>query len=235
MRRVYITTSDSLTMNMFLDKGWSIVVTPEDADLICFTGGADVSPFLYGERPHKTTHFSAYRDNNEIGIWKKMPPKLPKVGICRGAQLGNVLCGGSLWQNVDNHHGKHAAKDLTGVIHPSLIMLSSDHHQMCKLTSEAMIFTVAKKSFCKEGDVCVRETRNFNNWEDPEAFFYDNFNFLGVQFHPEWDGYPMAERCTNYFFQLMDLCFDFEDDDDELPAYSMSQVPTDERGIPILG
>ncbi len=233
MPRVYISTPCSDTLDMFLAKGWTIALNPEHSDLLCFTGGADVSPFLYGERPHQTTHFSSLRDNKEIALWKSKPPKFPKIGICRGAQLGNVLCGGSLWQNVDNHEGRHPAKDLSGLMSPGLIMVSSSHHQMCRLTPEALPLAVAKRSLFKEGERLMKSYGSFNNWDDPEAFFYDNFNFLGVQFHPEWSGYPMHERCTDYFFQLLDLCFDFEDDDEHIDK--VHQVPRDERGIPILG
>jgi gamma-glutamyl-gamma-aminobutyrate hydrolase PuuD len=234
MRNVYLSTADSDMIQMFLDNKWGIALKPEAADLICFTGGADVSPFLYGERPHSTTHFSAARDNKEVSLWKSLPPKTPKVGICRGAQLGNVLCGGTLWQNVDNHEGEHPARDLSGIIKPALMMVSSSHHQMCKLTKEALVLTVAKKSSRKEGETALKTYGDFNNWDDPEGFFYDNFNFLGVQFHPEWQGYTMHERCTDYFFKLLDFCFDFERDDAR-DTKGMQEVPRDERGVPILG
>jgi gamma-glutamyl-gamma-aminobutyrate hydrolase PuuD len=219
---------------MFLNRGWAISFDLSQCDLICFTGGADVSPFLYGERPLPDTHFSSSRDNKEITLWKSKPPKFPKVGICRGAQLGNVLCGGSLWQDVNNHNVRHPAKDHSGLLTPALVMVSSVHHQMCRLTSDALLLASSNRALIKKSE---HETKNLgmvNGWEDPEAFFYDNFNFLGVQFHPEYTGYPMAERCTNYFFMLLDLCFDFEDDDERL-VNAVQEVPRDERGIPVLG
>src|SRR5688572_9825132 len=218
MKRVYISTFDREVGEMFLKRGWTISHAIEYCDLVCFTGGADVSPFLYGERPHKETHFSSARDNNEIQLWKKLPPQFPKVGICRGAQLGNVLCGGSLWQHVDNHQVRHPIKDLLGVapvLNASKMMLAtSSHHQMCKLTQEAKLYAVCNRSMRLEsGDSGVYKQYgaqvNRNDWEDVEAFHYDNFNFLGVQFHPEWDGAPF---CTEYFFKLLEHDFDFEDD-----------------------
>lgn len=137
MKRVLVSNSDSLIEEMFRERGWEVANSIESCDLVVFSGGADINPFIYGERPLEVTRFSTARDNMEIGLWKTLPPKFPKVGICRGAQLGNVLCGGTLWQHVDNHGSRHPIKDLTGIAKPHLLVASSVHHQMCRLTSDA--------------------------------------------------------------------------------------------------
>jgi gamma-glutamyl-gamma-aminobutyrate hydrolase PuuD len=235
MKRVLVSNSDSLIREMFRERGWKIANSIESCDLVVFSGGADINPFIYGERPLDVTRFSTARDNMEIGLWKTLPPKFPKVGICRGAQLGNVLCGGTLWQHVDNHGSRHPIKDLTGIAKPHLLVASSVHHQMCRLTSDAILFATANRATTKKSEhellTYGRLTQSHNDWEDPEAFFYDNFNFMGVQFHPE---YPGIDRCRDYFFKLLDLCFDFEDEE-ETPIETVHEVPTDERGIPVLG
>lgn len=213
MQKVFVTTDDKLVKHMFQRAGWRIASAySEDFDLICFTGGADINPFLYGERPLPGTEWSTKRDNLEIQYWKRLEPQFPKVGICRGAQLGNVLCGGRLWQDVDNHEGGgHYVKDFWwDGIDPKTnlarinFQVSSSHHQMCDLTDDAMLLAAANRTTIKQRE---NEMKRYgikvdkNQFFDPEAFFYTNFNFLGVQFHPEYSGYP---QCTDYFWDLLD-------------------------------
>ena len=75
--------------------------------LIAFMGGTDIQPKLYGENPIAETESpDAYRDAKEIDLYKTYE-NIPKLGICRGAQLINVLNGGSLYQDVDGHEYGH--------------------------------------------------------------------------------------------------------------------------------
>lgn len=233
MKRVYVSNGDPSVEEMFTKRGWIASKSLKFADLLCFTGGADISPFLYGERPLPRTSYSSNRDNTEIGLWKSVDPSFPKVGICRGAQLGNVLCGGSLWQHVDNHMIRHPVKDLSGIREAenrhAMLMVSSVHHQMCRPTKEAMILATSNRSMHKEAEGVSKTYGQMlttrNEYEDVEAFYYDNFNFLGVQFHPEFQG---VETCTKYFFDLIDFCFDFEEDDDRDTDKEVSDMPQGE-------
>lgn len=209
MKRIYLTSNDVRTKEMFEREGWWITKRLDDADAVCFTGGADVSPFLYGERPLKETAFNGPRDNLEIKIWKSVPKSLPKIGISRGAQFGNVMCGGKLWQHVDNHLSKHPIKDILNLSGSKngLLMASSAHHQMCQLTDEALLLASSNRAQCKVSEDMVTwfgSVANKNEWEDPEAFYYDSHNFLGVQFHPE---YQNSEACRKLFFNMIEFCY----------------------------
>lgn len=206
--RVFVTWDDPLVKHMFKEKGWEIETDfSKPFDLLCLPGGIDINPFLYGERPTHTKFFNTRRDNCEIKYWKGVPSTLPKVGICRGAQLGNILCGGSLWQNVDNHMGKHMVKDFAFTDRWKYLIVSSDHHQMCRITDDALLLAAGKASTKKEAESDHKSYGiqvGYNAYEDPEAFYYDNFNFLGVQFHPE---YTPFKQCREYFWDLVDECF----------------------------
>src|SRR5262245_15532218 len=130
MKKYYIVGLEPSVDKLFKKRGYESVDNEEDADFVIFTGGADIYPYLYGERPlNDRCYYSLKRDQEEIRLFKKLPPKMPKVGICRGAQLFNILCGGSLWQHVDRHLGvsTHPIKDFaTGRI----LNINSVHHQM---------------------------------------------------------------------------------------------------------
>lgn len=57
----------------------------EDAQLVVFTGGEDVTPSLYGCKKHKTTYSNLKRDQDEQAIFNKIDPKKQVcLGICRG-------------------------------------------------------------------------------------------------------------------------------------------------------
>jgi putative glutamine amidotransferase len=65
-------------------------------------GGRDVEPARYGQEPLETTEQSdTRRDNTEdLVLGAAIAAGLPILGICRGAQMLNVHCGGTLIQHV---------------------------------------------------------------------------------------------------------------------------------------
>lgn len=164
-------------------------------DAVIFTGGEDISPFLYGESPIPGTHTNIRRDLREVHIYKNLPVSMPKIGICRGGQLLNVLCGGRMWQNVDNHARPHEVKLFTG----DTIRVSSTHHQMMIPTDNAFVIGWGKEATSKQRqdeEHIVHE----NNWEDAEILYYENMNTLCFQPHPEYINY---EDCTHAFVELV--------------------------------
>jgi len=71
-------------------------------DGLLLTGGDDLVPGRYGEAPHPTVvNVDAARDDFEIGlVTAAREHNLPIFGICRGIQVLNVACGGTLVQDV---------------------------------------------------------------------------------------------------------------------------------------
>ena len=73
-------------------------------------GGSDVDPALYGERPHPTVYgVDPDADRYEIAaVHAALAADAPIIGICRGMQVMNVACGGTLVQDLGAktiHHG----------------------------------------------------------------------------------------------------------------------------------
>lgn len=99
----------------------------EEADIVYFTGGADVTPSLYGCKKHHTTYNNLERDLEEKEIFNRMRLDQIAVGSCRGSQLLCILNGGILIQNCRNHAiwGTHMITDGTDE-YP----ITSTHHQM---------------------------------------------------------------------------------------------------------
>ena len=71
-------------------------------DGLMLTGGGDVDPELYGEKPHDTFQAAETgRDAFEIALARAAIAKgMPLLAICRGMQVLNVAMGGTLVQDI---------------------------------------------------------------------------------------------------------------------------------------
>ncbi len=151
------------------------------------SGGFDVSPLLYNEQPHsKLGETYVYTDHCHIGITKKaIAAKKPFFGICRGHQVLNVACGGTLFQDVGiygdviKHVQTGSYSDISHVVkvkkgsklfelYGEEMLTNSFHHQSVKVLGEGLT-AVAHAS---DGII--------------EAIELQNHPFcMGVQWHPE--------------------------------------------------
>jgi putative glutamine amidotransferase len=92
----------------------ALVLSPDDAvagepdqlldmlDGLMLAGGSDIDPAGYGAAPHpETSGANAERDRFEIALARAaLARDMPVLGICRGMQLLNVACGGTLTQHL---------------------------------------------------------------------------------------------------------------------------------------
>jgi putative glutamine amidotransferase len=80
-------------------------------DGLVITGGRDVDPAAYGQAPHPRTDEPALdRDAWEFALVRgALARGLPLLGICRGAQVLNVVLGGTLHQHLPDvvGHNQH--------------------------------------------------------------------------------------------------------------------------------
>ncbi|HEY9660041.1 MAG TPA: gamma-glutamyl-gamma-aminobutyrate hydrolase family protein, partial [Allocoleopsis sp.] len=130
MKKVCIINGGDTYRRMFTDMGFTPCDTLDEADLVCFTGGADVSPELYGHKEHPSTFASKFRDEEEMVLYKEaVKLQKPLVGICRGGQFLNVMSGGEMYQDVTKHTMSH---DLTDLETGEVVYVTSTHHQMMK-------------------------------------------------------------------------------------------------------
>ncbi len=208
MLKVYVERQEQDYEQMFIDNGWEVVDDLKKANLLCLTGGDDVSPSRYGEANHPATYNSNRRDEDtEELVNIATSSNIPIVGVCRGSQFLCVYGGGRLWQDVDRHAigGTHPIRDMfTG----DLINVSSTHHQQHRPSANAIIVAVASPqlSTVKTTDLkayYVEEWREASNIsQDVEVFFYEDKKLLGCQFHPEY--FNKDEPCQKYFFKLIE-------------------------------
>jgi putative glutamine amidotransferase len=95
--------------------GVALLMPPDDAvaehpgvllerlDGLLLAGGRDIDPLTYGARPDPhTTEPSPARDRFELALASAaLERDMPVLGVCRGMQMLNVACGGTLQQHVE--------------------------------------------------------------------------------------------------------------------------------------
>lgn len=145
-----------------------------DFDALLLTGGGDVDPRLYGEKPKKETY--GVNETRDLAEWMALDEAkergVPVLGICRGHQLMVVHNGGRLKQHITGHRGiDHPVGTEAGTRFRELVgetmMTVSLHHQVALRHGRG--FRPAARS--KEGYI--------------EAVESTDGRCLGVQFHPE--------------------------------------------------
>ena len=99
--------------------GLALLLPPDDAaaehpaelidrlDGLLLAGGRDVDPLSYGARPlPETGEPSPERDRFELGlVTAALERDMPVLGVCRGMQVLNVACGGTLAQHLEGEVG----------------------------------------------------------------------------------------------------------------------------------
>lgn len=182
--------------------GLAPVVVDKTVDLgdfagLVLPGGGDLDPSIYGG-----AHCDAVYDVNpdqdalDLGLARAAQlTGLPTLGICRGAQVLNVAAGGTLIADlapgaVEHLHRPGPGETLDFLWHPvtlapsrlrehlgvDQITVASGHHQGIDRLGTGLF----PSAVAADGLV--------------EAFEDESGRVLGVQWHPEANGAPAAER-----------------------------------------
>ncbi len=184
-------------MAVMLPPDERLVEDPEEVlgmiDGLILAGGADIDPGSYGETrdPH-TVDTVPERDRFEIALARgAIERDLPLLGICRGMQLINVACGGTLIQHLPDRfgHGEHrrVVGTFDGADHEVVL---SEGSLAAAATGEPVHTT---KSHHHQGVECLGSglvVSGVASLEDElaEAVEFPGKRFvLGVQWHPEAD------------------------------------------------
>lgn len=162
----------------------------ESVDGLVLTGGTDVNPARYKRRPAaETDQPDDPRDELETRLVQEaLANRMPLLAICRGMQLLNVACGGTLFQHLPTtgvhrfkkpgdepgrHSAAHTVRVTPGTRLASIIgegehEVNSRHHQAVDRPGEGLIVSAVSSDGVIEA------------LEKPGQAFV-----LAVQWHPE--------------------------------------------------
>ncbi len=172
------------------------VVDPDEVleglDGLVLAGGVDMDPRSYGAERHPTvTRTVPERDDFEIALARRaLERDLPLLGICRGMQVLNVACGGTLIQHLPDDVGHEDHRRSPGSFD------DADHDvrlEAGSVAARAAGETLhGTKSHHHQGVDRVGGGLRVTGWATlddlPEAIEApDNSFALGVQWHPEAD------------------------------------------------
>jgi len=182
--KVYIVGGAMQYKNFIYDS--EIVLNIKDADLVVFTGGADVNPGLYNCIPNVKSYFNIQRDEYEI-IKFEEALMLGKnmVGVCRGSQLLTIMAGGKLIQHVNNH-SLHYTHNIS--FNGERREITSTHHQMMyPFDMKASKYEIIAHSDGNRSDVYEFEPGVIKTSIqcEPEIVYYPEIKALAIQGHPE--------------------------------------------------
>ena len=166
----------------------------DDCDAVMLTGGVDVDPALYdASERHPSVEVDSERDTYEFTLARlALERDMPLLAICRGAQVVNVVAGGTLIQDIPSamagalEHQQSGAKDQPS--HPVRVIegtclahlfpdtaggehaldVNSRHHQSVDRLAPGFVVSATSPDGIIEA------------FERPGARFC-----LGVQWHPE--------------------------------------------------
>lgn len=159
-------------------------------DALVMTGGEDIDPSYYNEEANANLEaVNPPRDKSDyILLTAALERDMPVLAICRGHQVLNVVCGGTLYQDIPTQYE-------SDILHRSLDEVDFEYHDI----------GVVKGSHLAE--IMGAGTINVNSWHHQgikdlgdglyiiatagdgmvEAIEKEGATFvLGVQFHPEW-------------------------------------------------
>jgi len=181
-------------------------------DALIMTGGEDVDPLKnYDEEPIPgLEEINPERDAFDIALIKLAIERgIPLLGICRGHQIMNVACGGTLYQDIPSQFGssdliKHRQQApswygthrveleqnsvLAKILGKTMVVTNSFHHQAIKDIAPGFVVT----GRTKDGIIEAMEMK-----ENPSVF--------SVQFHPEGSVARGSDEFLPVFTYLVEL------------------------------
>lgn len=162
------------------------------------TGGIDVDPALYNgstDYPNRPVFFYTDRDRFEEKIFQHAQAhQLPLLAICRGLQLINVVCNGTLVQDLGNDSGNKVHKGNPDKQHAVNVEKNSLLYTLTK-TETGEVNSAHHQAIAQLGDgLKVNAKAEDGTIEGIEWLDKKNKSFmLAVQWHPE----RMKDAATN--------------------------------------
>jgi putative glutamine amidotransferase len=161
-------------------------------DGLVLSGGADVDPEHYGEPAAPLTMIRPERDAWELAVLRAaLDEAKPVLAICRGMQLLNVACGGTLHQHLPDVVGGNGHQPSQGVFGSTLVRITPAS-RLGRIVGNHLTVHCHHHQAVHELGTGL-EPAAWAGDDTVEAIEHFEHDFvLGVQWHPEED--PMDGR-----------------------------------------
>jgi putative glutamine amidotransferase len=168
--------------------------SPDDVldrvDALLLAGGVDLDPRSYGaEADAHTTGTTPGRDRSELALARRaLERDMPVLGICRGMQLLNVACGGTLEQHLPDRLGHEEHRHTPGAFADHEVALEPDSlAARAAGTQHCAVKSHHHQGVAELGDGLVASGHSLPDGVI-EAIEHPGHRFaLGVLWHPEED------------------------------------------------
>ncbi len=180
-----------------LDLSMTVAEALADVDGLLLTGGGDLAPERYGQPRHATVvDVDEERDRFELALVAEARQRdLPLFAICRGIQVLNVACGGTLIQDIPSELPAPLDHNFTVPPHQAF-----SHAHEVWIEKDSLLASLMRERLA-DADSCDVNSRHhqavkevapgfkasatapdgvIEAMEDPAATFC-----IGVQWHPE--------------------------------------------------
>lgn len=193
----------AITWNIRLLGGKVEVISPsrnwtnKNIDGLILGGGKDIFPGLYNHAPKDNYQYDEKRDEMEI-FWAERAKEegIPTLGICRGAQLINVICGGTLHPSVRDVYQDD--------FYPDKLLHHIFYRKAIFLEPESLLYSITKEPTLKVNSIHQQGVNQLGknltidasekNGLAQAISMPDHPFYLGVQFHPEFLSYNRSFR-----------------------------------------
>jgi putative glutamine amidotransferase len=159
-------------------------------DALVLGGGADIDPESQGVEAHaETVGSNPDRDRFEIALARRALDRgIPLLGVCRGMQIMNVACGGTLDQHIPDRLGHEGHRPVPGSWAEHEVRIEPGSLAARAAGSEHLVV----KSHHHQGVDSIPATLTASAWATDDASVEaiespDGGFTLGVLWHPEED------------------------------------------------
>ncbi len=159
-------------------------------DALFLAGGSDIDPATYGAERHPETYGTRpERDAFELALARAaLDRDMPVLGACRGMEMLNVACGGTIEQNLPDRIGSDRHRHTPGAFGDHEVRLAPGSLAARAAGAERL----AVKSHHHQGVERLGDGLLASGWSEPdevvEAIELPGCRFaLGVLWHPEED------------------------------------------------
>lgn len=212
-----ITLPDNCAVAIHRNNGVAVILPPTDDDELIaqyvamldgaiFTGGPDIPPEFYGQKPHPTTSVmdKARFEFDRRFITAFLASNKPAMGICLGMQSSNVYRGGTMFQDIPSLIGTnvvHRGLDQKPVYHPVKVAPDSRLAQIMGVT-EARVLSSHHQAVQQLGQGFVAVAHSPDGVVEAIERTDGVFGIF-VQWHPDFMCHSEPEHADKLFGALI--------------------------------